>query len=200
MSLRKKFAVKRGDAPAFEPFPPFRPDFSKIKAPRAGQPLVKAIGWKGWPFSVLDITGGWGADAFMMALLGCRVTALESHPVVFQLVQTALAQLPERPRNLKFLLADSLNYMKTVKTPLPDVIYMDPMFGESKKSLSRKDLKTLKELTGPTKQKQALFDLARRKTARRLIVKRHRREASLGPNRLCVFKGRSVCYDVFGPA
>ena len=181
------------------PLPDFCPDFTQIKAPLARQPLVKAIGWKGQALSVLDITGGWGKDAFMLSLLGCQVTALESQALVFQIAQSALDKLPDRPKNLKFLLADSLNYMKTVKKLEPDVIYMDPMFGESKKSQSRKALRILKELAGPCPQKKALFDLARQKARKRLVVKRHKKEDPLGAGRLCVFKGRSVCYDVFGP-
>ena len=77
---------------------------------------------------------------------------------------------------------------------------MDPLFQSRKKSLSHKPLRILKALVGETRHKQALFELALKKAKKRVVVKRHRLEHPLkGGHRLCSYKGRSVCYDVFRP-
>ena len=176
----------------------FSLDFSLKKALSNRQPLAKAIGFKGEPLFVLDITAGWAQEAFLISKMGCHVTAVESHPFVFHFVQEALAQL--KPPGLNFVLDNSLNYLKTIKeTNSPDVIYMDPMFGDKKKSLSNKSLRILKRLVGETKDKEELFDWALKKAKKRVVVKRHRLEPSLKGKSLCVFEGRSVCYDVFMP-
>ena len=178
----------------------FSLDFSTKKQLIRRQPLVKAIGFKNQPLCVLDITAGWAQEAFLISQLGCYVTAVESHPFVFYFVQESLHQKGLKLSGLHFILDDSLNYMKSIeKINRPDVIYMDTMFGNRKKSLSNKSLRILKELVGETKNKQALFNLALKKAKKRVVVKRHHLELPVKENRLCFFKGRSVCYDVFMP-
>ena len=171
------------------------------------QPLVKAIGFTGQPLSVLDITAGWAQEAFLMSQLGCIVTAVESNLFVFYFVQESLnsqgqISVKNRGESMKFnfILDNSLNYLNNLKDKhCPDVIFMDPMFGTGKKSLSKKSLRILRELVGETKEQKALFDLALTKAKQRIVVKRHRLESPLHNNILCTFKGRSVCYDVFAP-
>ena len=177
----------------------FSLNFSSKKDLSHRQPLVKALGYKGKTLFVLDITAGWAQEAFLIARMGCSVTAVESHPFVFYFVQESLDQKGLKPSGLKLILDDSLNYLHKMKGNFPDVIYMDPMFGGGKKSLSQKSLRVLKALTGETKHKQALFDLALKRAGQRVVVKRHRLEPPFKKNRLCFFKGRSVCYDVFRP-
>ena len=174
-------------------------NFSSKKNLNRKQPLVKALGYKGKPLFVLDLTAGWAQEAFLISRLGCFVTAVESHPLVFYFVQESLGQKGLKPSSLKLILDDSLNYLNKMRGNFPDVVYMDPMFGGRKKALSQKSLRVLKALTGETKHKQALFDLALKRAGQRVVVKRHRLEPPLKKNRLCFFKGRSVCYDVFRP-
>ena len=180
-------------------------DFSQKKALLPGQALVKAIGFKGSRLSVLDITAGWAKEAFLISQLGCFVTAIEASAFVFHFVQESLAKDPssflhkkeDKPR-LQFIQDDSFNYLNQLKKEdFPDVIYMDPMFGERKKSLSKKELRILKQLVGETKNQKELFHLALKIAKKRLVVKRHHLDPPLHKNRLCTFKGRSVCYDVF---
>ena len=123
----------------------FSLDFSVKKDLSRRQPLVKAIGFRSQPLCVLDVTAGWAQDAFLMARLGCSVIAVESNPFVFYFVQESLKQRELKLHNLKFILDNSLNYLKDLKeSGYPDVIYMDPMFGDKKKSLSRKSIRVLK--------------------------------------------------------
>jgi len=175
-------------------------DFFHYKALSQKQALAKAIGFKKQPLKVLDVTAGWAKDAFLISKLGCFVTAVESHPFVFHFVQESLAFKNISSLKLNFILDNSLNYLNTFKqNQLPDVIFMDPMFGDKKKSLSQKSLRILKELVGETKNQKSLFELALKKAKKRVVVKRHHKDTPLQTNCLCSFKSRSICYDVFQP-
>ena len=210
---------------------PFRLDYSRLKPLLRRQPLAKAIGLKAGgslkkPLFVLDVMAGWGREAFLLASLGCKVEAVEAHPLVFAFAQSALslrANRAARTKNgksaaalsLKFFLGDSLSYMKAIKPgEEPDVIYMDPMFCESKKSLSAKPLRILKALAdeeaarrgrepkpGPAGARALLCE-ALKKARKRVAVKRHRLQPPvlLQPRPLCSFSGRSVRFDVYRPA
>lgn len=177
-------------------------DFSKLQPLSRGQPLVKAIGCKkNESWKVLDVTAGWGQDAFLLSCLGCEVLAIESHPLVFAFLIDAISKKNlQKPNSLKFILDNSLNYLKTIKDEdRPNVIYIDPMF-KPKKSLSKLPLKILEDLVGETKQSDNLFKQSLHRAINRVVVKRHRLEKpKQGAIRLCSFSGRSVCYDVFAP-
>ena len=149
----------------------------------------------------MDITAGWAKEAFLLLQLGCQVTAIESNPFVFYLVQENLEYHKIDLKQFQIKLDNSLNYLRSLKNPndYPDIIFMDPMFAGRKKSLSKKPLRILKEIVGETSGKQALFNLALRKAKKRIVVKRHKLEQSMGKKLLSSFKGRSVCYDVFNP-
>ena len=178
----------------------FHLDFVFKKQLSLNQPLVKAVGFKREKIDILDVTAGWFQDAFLLSRLGCRVTAVESQPFVFHFVKESLSVKQIQTKDLRLVFDHSLNYLKNLKKEeAPDVIYMDPMFKGRKKSLSSKALRILRELSGETKNKKELFELSLKKAKCRVVVKRHRLESSLGKNRLCVFRGHSVCYDVFHP-
>ena len=72
-----------------EKIPVFIPKLPQ-KKPDLSQPLIKSVGFKGRPLEVLDLTAGFGKDAFLLALAGCRVTALEREKSIFRLLKTAL--------------------------------------------------------------------------------------------------------------
>ena len=179
----------------------FQLDFCQNKSLSYNQTLVQAIGFKNPPLSVLDITAGWAKSAFLMCQLGCQVTAIESNPFVFYLVQECLEYNNIDTSQFQIKLDNSLNYLKSLKNPLyyPDIIFMDPMFEGRKKSLSKKSVRILKEIVGKTTDKQALFNKALLKAKKRVVVKRHKLDKPLQKNTLCSFKGHSVCYDVFNP-
>ena len=175
-------------------------DFLSKKALSQKQPLAKAVGFKGKPLNILDITAGWAKEAFLLSKAGCHVTAVESNPFVFHFVQKSLLQKRISLTNLQFALDNSLNYLKNIKeTEKPDVIYMDPMFGNKKKSLSQKSLVILKKIVGETKDKDLLFKYSLRKAKKRVVIKRHRLDPPFKRKPLCTFKSRSICYDVFRP-
>ena len=178
---------------------PFSLQSSSLHPPLRSQPFVKAIGFKGKPLRILDVTAGWGKDAFLLAQLGCHVTAIENHKLVFVFLKDFEKQI-QTQGSLKFILGDSLSYLKTISEK-PDVIYFDPLFPEDKKSLSRKSLRILQELTFQEGEfSKELFEACLKKAKNRVVVKRHKLQRSMSKNLLCTFSGRSVCFDVFAPA
>jgi len=181
---------------------PFTLDFAKFKNLSKIQPLAKAIGCKSYKkIKVLDLTAGWGKDAFLLAGLSYKVTAIESNPIVFAFLNRALNKHVKAMPSLKFVLDDSLNYLKNIKQEeRPDVIYIDPMFGDVKKSLSTKPLRILKQLAGETTSIEILFRASINKALDCIVVKRYKHHKSLSIGALMsTFSGRSVCYDVFAP-
>ena len=177
---------------------PFSLVFSSLYPPLKNQPFIKAIGFKSKPLDVLDVTAGWGKDAFLLAELGCSVLGLERHELVFAFLQQAQSQV-ETKGLLQFVLGDSLSYVKKI-IKKPDVIYLDPFFTEEKKSLSRKSLRILQELALKEGESyEDLFQNCLKKAKKRIVVKRHKLQKSMPGNLLCTFFGRSVCFDVFAP-
>ena len=203
--LPKGWTVKkrpeRGHVLLIEDGSAFQLNFSKNKTLSRNQTLAQAIGFKNQPLSVLDITAGWAKEAFLISQLGCSVTAIESNPFVFYLVQENLEYNKIDTRQFQIKLDNSLNYLKSLKNfrHYPDVIFIDPMFEGRKKSLSKKPLRILKKIVGETANKQILFNTALLKAKKRVVVKRHKLDKPLQESILCSFKGHSVCYDVFHP-
>ena len=73
MSLPKNWSLKQNNKGYFELHTnegrPFWVSFSTTP-PFLSQPLVKAIGFRGNPLSVWDVTAGWGQDAFFIGPIG----------------------------------------------------------------------------------------------------------------------------------
>ena len=177
---------------------PFSLESAKLHPPLRNQPFVKAIGFKGKPLHILDVTAGWGKDAFLLAELGCHLVAIESHKLVFSFLKD-FKEHTSTKGSLEFKLGDSLSYLKSLSEK-PDVIYFDPLFSEDKKSLSQKSLRILQELTYQEQNKsEELFKACLKKAKNRIVVKRHKLQKSKEGNLLCTFFGRSICFDVFAP-
>lgn len=145
-----------------------------------GQPLAKAIAIQDQP-SVLDATAGMGGDAFVFASLGCAVTMIERSPVVAALLADALrrgqrAEVPEEVRaivaRLSLVNADATVYLQQ-NSPEVDVIYMDPMYPEKKKSAAvKKEMQALQAIVGADMDSEMLLDAALQVAKKRVVVKR----------------------------
>ena len=82
------------------------------------QPIVLACGLrkKGPKPFVLDGTAGYGEDAWLLAAMGCRVLAVERHPVVFALLEDGVRRVrgryPEAGARLLARHADALSALR----------------------------------------------------------------------------------------
>jgi len=146
------------------------------------QALGKAIGLnkKANPY-VLDATAGLGKDAFVMASLGCSVKMVERSPIVGALLQDGLTRglgdsdIAKLVNNMSLKVADSIEYMQSdslLQDP-PDVVYLDPMYPERKKSAKvKKEMQTLQLLLGHGADLESLLEAALACATKRVVVKR----------------------------
>ena len=174
--------------------------------------LARAVGFKGKPLSVIDMTAGLGRDAAVLALLGCHVTAIERHPVVFALLEDGLRRArlaPDTPdalaERLTLIHADACDYLDALPADaLPDVIYLDPMFPERTRSaLVKKEMRLLSRLLGGEDDADRLLEAALRTGCHRVVVKRPLHAphlvAPLVRQPPLQFPGRSARFDVYFP-
>jgi len=158
---------------------------------------------------IIDATAGLGRDSMLLAVLGFKVTMIERSPVLYDLLKDALARaaddktLSEACARLELILADSVDWLRSpacIEQKKPDIIYLDPMFPERKKSASvKKEMVSLQELLGKDDNVQDLFSAAMACGANRVVVKRPR----LSPNIVCApgpaftLSGKSSRFDVY---
>ncbi len=175
-----------------------------------GQPVAKAVGLKAGNIipSILDCTAGLARDAFVLASLGCRVQLCERSPLVHALLQDGLlrasaaedAVLCEIVARLSLLPVDAAVHMAALSvTDKPDVVYLDPMFPERRKSAAvKKDMAAFHTLVGADEDADALLPLALETARCRVVVKRPRHAPPLaGSKPGMVMEGESTRFDIY---
>lgn len=177
-----------------------------------GQAIAKAIGLKaGNTPSVLDTTAGLAGDAFVLATLGCPIILIERSPIIFSLIENAIERAslnesfsPILQQGFDVINIDSIDYITqqlTNKEPSPDVIYIDPMYPDRKKSaLVKKEMQILQRLHGKDEKANDLLEIARLYTKNRVVVKRPTQTEPLGKIKphSCV-KSKKTRYDIYLP-
>ena len=159
-----------------------RGDFTRL-LPRirrgnlASEHLVRAVRIKGIAEPlVVDATAGLGEDAFLLAAAGCRVLLFERDPVIAALLRDALERAKADPETapiasrLTLRPEDSIPVLPTLS---PDVVLLDPMFPERKKTaLVKKKFQLIHLLEKPCEDERALLDAALAARPRRIVIKR----------------------------
>ena len=175
-----------------------------------GQSIAKAVGISSaYKPTVLDATAGLGRDAFVLATLGCDVTMIERHPVVYLLLKSGLqcAQSAEDVADImtrmKLLQGDSIGLLSnwlTENKPQPDIVYLDPMFPDNTKSAQvKKDMAILQQLHQHTADDSIeLFNAAWQAKCQRLVVKRPQKAATLSADKPTFqINGKTCRFDVY---
>src|SRR3990167_2732906 len=131
------------------------------------QLIAKAIGIKPkQTLTVFDATAGLGRDGFVLAALGCAVTLCERSEKVYVALCDAITRANQEPwfqaLSLKLIRADARDYLSHLdKNNYFDVIYIDPMFPERKKSaLVKKEMRDLRDIVGDDMDSEQLFEVA----------------------------------------
>ncbi len=147
-----------------------------------GQAIAKAIGLKqGKNPAVLDVTAGLARDAYILATLGCRITLVEQSPILCALIEDGIKRGLENEQSAQILSGqfelhnqNAIDFMnKLSEQQRPDVIYIDPMYPERKKSaLVKKDMQILQRLLGKDENDGALLEAALDCARERVVVKR----------------------------
>ena len=142
--------------------------------------ISKAVGFKKEAIpSVLDLTAGLGQDAFVLASIGCRVHMIERCNVIAALLYDGLKRAGKNEeigrwvqKRLSVSFEDSLKGLPALSFE-PDVVYIDSMFPEKKKSaLVRKEIQLLKKIVGQDPDQDQLLDVGKKTAKRRVVVKR----------------------------
>lgn len=136
---------------------------------------------------IVDATAGFGEDAFVLAHKGYRVIMLERSAVLAMLLQDGLARLYQSfstasSISLELIHQDARIYLPELARKMAiDVVYLDPMFPERKKSaLPRKEMEILRNLVGNDADAVELLQISLKAASNRVIVKRPRLAKSLG--------------------
>ena len=172
-----------------------------------GELLAKAVG-RGKQPTVWDATGGLGRDSFVLAGLGLNVHIFEQHPAVYCLLAAGLARallhpdIAETASRLTLHHADAAEYMPQLAAEIgrPQVVYLDPMYPERRKSAAvKKEMAFFHELVGTAQNDDALLDAALSTATDRVVVKRPRLGDFLcGRKPDYQYTGKSTRFDVYG--
>jgi 16S rRNA (guanine1516-N2)-methyltransferase len=172
--------------------------------------LGRAVGVGKWPsLTVVDATAGLGRDSFVLADLGCRVSMVERSRVVCALLGDGLeralasddAWLREVASRLSLACIDAVEWLAQTPGDPVDVIYLDPMFPERRKSARvKKDMWIFQQLLDDSESAPLLVPALSR-VQRRVVVKRPAKAPNLENRRPAfVIPGKTVRFDVYLPA
>lgn len=150
------------------------------RAEARAMPIVKAVGEAR---TVVDATAGLLGDAFLLAVAGFEVTAIERSALVHLLAQDGLERAERDPRlsellggRLKVVHADAREWLtaRVGTAEAPDAVVIDPMFPpKTKKSaLPRKEMVALREVVGADLDAAELLTAARACARQRVVLKR----------------------------
>lgn len=158
------------------------------EAGHGAQTLSKALGissfqkMHGHLPTIADATSGLGQDAWAIASLGCRVIAIERHPIVYALLGNALerARLNELSSmiasRITLVQADAVAWLRSIQNAdKVQTIYLDPMYPARKhKADSKKGMQFLQALLGPPAKAESasLLESALDYQPKRVVVKR----------------------------
>lgn len=162
--------------------------------------LAKSIGIKGtYRPKVVDLTAGLLGDSLLFLAMGCEVLALERHPVVAFLIQSAL-QNAKHPlvEKLAFKKIDAYEFLSQEEVTAFDVLYYDPMFEDAnEKSLPRKEMRIFRSVVGEDADAHKVFDLALKNIPKRVVVKRPRLSCLISEVKPVQYIGKATRYDVY---
>jgi 16S rRNA (guanine1516-N2)-methyltransferase len=167
--------------------------------------LARAMGLKkNTQPSILDATAGLARDSFVIAALGFSIRLIERSPIIHALIQDgmqrALKNAETAPiiQRMQLIQADAITYLQEL-TEKPDIIYLDPMFPERKKTaLSKLDMRLFHAVIGEDIDADLLLKNALACAARRVVVKRPRLAMELaGIKPSFSLSGSSSRFDIY---
>jgi len=174
-----------------------------------GQAIAKAIGLKQGtrPPTAVDATAGLGKDSFVMACLGCPVTLIERSPIISQLVLDAIQRGETDSdfsgfiqRGFKLVNSQATEYLENLpENNRPEVIYLDPMYPERKKTaLVKKNMQILQKLLGHDDDTCELIRCALKVATKRVVVKRPKGAEIIGDDVPAMsIESKKTRYDVY---
>lgn len=155
--------------------------------------------------TAIDATAGMGEDSIILAAAGYNVTMFEKDPVVAALLKDALRRAKKHPvlgeivARMTLIDGDSAELMPK-RNPV-DIIYLDPMFPERKKSgLINKKLQLIQHLERPCTDEKELLSAAIAAHPKKIVIKRPQKGENLaGVKPDYSIMGKAIRYDVIQP-
>ena len=177
---------------------------SRIKSPDGEKQQLYAI----------DATAGLGEDSFLLAACGYQVCMYERDPVISALLEDCLHRAAKDPQlaliasRMQIVQGDSIQALHALadrqatqdeSTAIPDLIYLDPMFPQRRKSgLIGKKLQLLQKLEQPCMEEADLLQAAMEVHPRRIVIKRPLKGPYLdGKKPHYSLEGKAIRYDCF---
>lgn len=183
-----------------------RSSLPRLRPDRLGRELlVKAArikGFEGTP-SIVDCTAGLGEDSLLLAATGFEVTLFERDEVIAALLEDALSraakddELAPIVARMHLCQGDSIAGLAQLANK-PDVVFLDPMFPQKRKSAAtKKKFQLLHHLEQPCQEEDELLRAALAAATRKVVVKRPAKGAYLaGVKPSHSIQGKAVRYDV----
>ena len=163
---------------------------------------IKKTAGEGKPPVLIDATAGLGEDALLLAAAGFSVKMYERNQIIAALLEDCLKRAQDVPElsqivsRMELINADSIAAMRNLNEP-PDVIYLDPMFPERKKSaLVKKKFQLLGHLEEPCTDEEELLFAAIEARPHKIVIKRPAKGPCLaGIKADYSVSGKAVRYD-----
>jgi 16S rRNA (guanine1516-N2)-methyltransferase len=175
--------------------------------------LVRAVRVRGVEHPrAFDATAGMGEDSLLLAAAGFEVTLYEHDAVIAALLRDALDRaaryeaLAPVVARMSLVQGDSVTALRELanadETLRPDVVLLDPMFPERRKSASvKKKAQLLQRLERPAQDEREMLDAAIAAHPRKVVIKRPLKGQLLaGMKPSYQISGKAVRYDVIVPA
>lgn len=157
--------------------------------------------------TIVDATGGLARDSFIIASLGYELTLLERSPIIYALINDGIKRAERDPgmhdatKRLRTVQTDAIIWLNQLKDQdKPDIIYLDPMFPEKKKSaLPKKEMLIFHDIVGDDQDADSLLYTALTCATKRVVVKRPRLANCLKASRAPSFSltGSSCRFDIY---
>ncbi len=167
--------------PLYVDFSSKRMNYRRENITMRKEALVRAMGLKSHTQPrIVDTTAGLARDSFLLATLGFNVQLIERSPIIHALVNDGIQRglqnetLSPIVSRLHLIQSDAIVWLKNIAEK-PDIIYLDPMFPERKKSaLSKLDMRIFHDIAGDDLDADQLLQQALACASQRVVVKRPR--------------------------
>lgn len=167
--------------------------------------LVKTCKIKGIDnnkLKIVDATAGMGEDSLILAAAGFNVQLFESDPYIFELLYDTILRFKDNElfsdaiSRMTLYNEDSI-YALQSKEIHPDIVLLDPMFPERKKSgLIKKKFQLLQQLEKPCSNEEELLNASIKSGPKKIVIKRPLKGPYLaGYKPSYSINGKSIRYD-----
>lgn len=154
--------------------------------------------------TVVDATAGLGEDSFILAAAGFRVKLYERDEIIFKLLKDAYERALDDPKlslyagRMELFYENSIEALKNMEGRA-DIVYLDPMFPERKKSSRvKKKFQLIHRLEAPCDDEEELFNAAKASKPFKIVVKRPLKgEVLAGQKPSYSLNGKAIRMDVY---